>query len=64
MNPLEAKRRIIEEWLKRPASERVEVHLSGFYKDLIKSGSPLLSFHGPTDRFERIKVWLRPFVSE
>lgn len=63
MNPVEAKRRIIEEWLKRPASERLNVHVSEFYGDLIEAGSGLLAFHGPQDRYERIKIWLLPYMS-
>ena len=63
MNSVEAKRGIIEEWLKRPASERREVHVSEFYGELIEAGSDLLSFHGPVDRYERIKTWLLPYLS-
>jgi hypothetical protein len=63
MNPVEAKRRIIEEWLKRPVNERREMNIADFYGHLITTGSSLLSFHGPTDRFERIKMWLQPHIS-
>jgi hypothetical protein len=63
MNPVDAKRRIIVEWLKRPASERLEVHLAVFYGELIEIGSCLLSFQGPEDRYERIKKGLLPYMS-
>ena len=63
MNPVEAKRGIIAEWLKRPAIERLEAHIPIFYGELIAAGSRLLSFHGPVDRYERIKQWLLPHTS-
>ena len=63
MNPIEAKRRIIEEWLKRPTIKRRELDMPEFYGELINAGESLLSFHGPVDRFERIKMWLLPHVS-
>lgn len=63
MNPVEAKRGIVEEWLKRPASERLDRHISVFYGELIGAGSCLLSFHGPVERFERIRKWLLPYVT-
>jgi hypothetical protein len=63
MNPVEAKRGIIQEWLKRPASARLHVHIPVFYGELIESGSAFLSFHGREDRYERIKKWLSPYMS-
>jgi hypothetical protein len=63
MNPVEAKRGIIAEWLKRPASERLNANISAFYGELIESGSCFLAFHGPEDRYERIKKWLSPYMS-
>ena len=63
MNPVEAKRGIVAEWLKRPAIERSELHISIFYGELVATGSHLLSFHGPVDRYERIRQWLSPHIS-
>lgn len=63
MNPVEAKRQIIEEWLKRPVGKRRELDIQEFYGELIKTGTSLLSFHGPADRYDRIKMWLMPHVS-
>ena len=63
MNPIEAKRRIVNEWLKRPVAKRRESDISEFYGELINAGESFLSFHGPADRFERIKMWLLPHVS-
>jgi hypothetical protein len=63
MNPVEAKRGIIAEWLKRPARERLDVHVAEFYGSLIETGSDLLAFHSPGDRYERIRTWLSPYLS-
>jgi hypothetical protein len=63
MNPVEAKRRIVAQWLERPAGQRLDAHIADFYGELVESGSCLLSFHSPVDRFERIKKWLLPYTS-
>jgi hypothetical protein len=63
MNPVEAKRGIIAEWLKRPEFERSELHVPIFYGELIAAGSDLLAFHGPVNRYDRIRLWLSPHVS-
>lgn len=63
MNPVEAKRGIVAAWLRRPAFERSELHISIFYGELIEAGSDLLAFHGPVNRYDRIRLWLLPHVS-
>lgn len=62
MNQVEAKAAIIELWLKRPASQRSEEHISTFYGELAKSNSALLFFKGWDDQYERVQTWLMPHV--
>ncbi len=64
MNQVEAKAALVETWLKRPTSQRREMHIEMFYDELIKTRSYLLSFQGSEGRYLRIKTWLLPHVIE
>lgn len=53
---------IIQEWLKRPASERTENDVLLFYNFLQNQRSDLLSFKASGDKYQVLKSILRHHI--